>query len=103
VAGRSGEKHTLPLIYGRDGDRYLIVASRGGAPTHPSWYLNLVAEPEVGVQVRDRVMTARAHTADADEKRRLWPVMTAIHPDYDVYQTKTDREIPLVVLEPVTP
>jgi deazaflavin-dependent oxidoreductase (nitroreductase family) len=100
---RSGELHTLPLIYGRDGDNFLIVASRGGAPKHPSWYLNLVAEPEVGLQVRDRVLTARAHTADPDEKRRLWPVMTGIFPDYDDYQTKTDREIPLVVLEPVTP
>ena len=99
---RSGENHTTPLIYGRDGDNYLLVASQGGAPKHPSWYLNLVADPEVGLQVRDRVMTARAHTADADEKRRLWPVMTAIHPDYDVYQTRTDREIPLVVVEPVT-
>ncbi len=100
---RSGELHTLPLIYGRDGDNFLIVASRGGAPKHPSWYLNLVAEPEVGLQVRDRVLTARAHTADPGEKRRLWPVMTGIFPDYDDYQKKTDREIPLVVLEPVTP
>ena len=100
---RSGELHTLPLIYGRDGENFMIVASRGGAPKHPSWYLNLVAEPEVGLQVRDRVLTARAHTADPDERRRLWPVMAGIFPEYDVYQTKIDREIPLVVLEPVTP
>jgi deazaflavin-dependent oxidoreductase (nitroreductase family) len=100
---RSGQKHTLPLIYGTDGDNYLIVASRGGAPHHPSWYLNLVADPEVGLQVRDRVFTARARTAHGEERRRLWQVMAAIWPSYNDYQTKTDREIPVVVLEPVTP
>ena len=96
---RSGEQHTLPLIYGRDGDRLLVVASRGGAPHHPSWYLNLLSDPEVDVQVKGERFHARAHPADADEKPRLWRTMTEIFPDYDDYQRKTEREIPVVVLE----
>jgi deazaflavin-dependent oxidoreductase (nitroreductase family) len=96
---RSGEKHTLPLIYGRDGDRLLVVASRGGAPKHPSWYLNLVADPEVEVQVKGDRFRARAHPASADEKPRLWRTMTAVFPDYAEYQKRTTREIPVVVLE----
>jgi len=96
---RSGEAHTLPLIYGRDGDRLLIVASRGGAPNHPSWYLNLLADPEVEVQVKGDRFHARAHPAGPDEKPRLWQTMTSVFPDYAVYQTRTTREIPVVVLE----
>ena len=96
---RSGEAHTLPLIYGRDGDRLLIVASRGGAPSHPSWYLNLLADPEVEVQVKGDRFHARAHPAGPDEKPRLWETMTTVFPDYAVYQTRTDRQIPVVILE----
>jgi deazaflavin-dependent oxidoreductase (nitroreductase family) len=96
---RSGEAHTLPLIYGRDGDRLLIVASRGGAPNHPSWYLNLLADPEVEVQVKGDRFHARAHPAGPDEKPRLWETMTTVFPDYAVYQTRTDRQIPVVILE----
>jgi deazaflavin-dependent oxidoreductase (nitroreductase family) len=96
---RSGEAHTLPLIYGRDGDRLLIVASRGGAPKHPSWYLNLLADPEVEVQVKGDRFHARAHPAGPDEKPRLWETMTTVFPDYAVYQTRTDRQIPVVILE----
>jgi deazaflavin-dependent oxidoreductase (nitroreductase family) len=96
---RSGEAHTLPLIYGRDGDRLLIVASRGGAPNHPSWYLNLLADPEVEVQVKGDRFHARAHPAGPDEKPRLWGTMTTVFPDYAVYQTRTDRQIPVVILE----
>jgi deazaflavin-dependent oxidoreductase (nitroreductase family) len=96
---RSGEAHTLPLIYGRDGDRVLIVASRGGAPNHPSWYLNLLADPEVEVQVKGDRFHARAHPAGPDEKPRLWETMTTVFPDYAVYQTRTDRQIPVVILE----
>ena len=98
---RSGEARTLPLIYGRDGDHLLVVASRGGAPAHPSWYLNLVADPHVEVQVKADRFAARARPATADERPRLWKTMTAIWPDYDKYQTRTDREIPVVVLERV--
>ena len=101
VRGRSsGKLRRTALIYGTDGDNYLIVASYGGAPEHPQWYRNLVAEPEVTVQVKDNVFPAVARTASAEERARLWPQMAAIWPDYDNYQTKTDREIPIVILEP---
>jgi deazaflavin-dependent oxidoreductase (nitroreductase family) len=96
---RSGEPHTLPLIYGRDGHRLVVVASRGGAPKHPAWYLNLLADPEVDVQVKGERFHARAYPAGTDEKPRLWQTMTGIFPDYDAYQRKTTREIPVVVLE----
>jgi deazaflavin-dependent oxidoreductase (nitroreductase family) len=96
---RTGEQRTAPLIYGRDGDAYVVVASKGGHPDHPGWYHNLSATPEVELQVGDEVFPARAHTADAQERARLWPQLTAIWPDYDAYQAKTEREIPLVVLE----
>jgi deazaflavin-dependent oxidoreductase (nitroreductase family) len=96
---KSGERRTTPLIYGRDGDAYVIVASKGGAPAHPAWYLNLSAEPQVELQVKDEVFPARARTATAEERPRLWQLMAGIWPSYDDYQTKTDREIPVVVLE----
>jgi deazaflavin-dependent oxidoreductase (nitroreductase family) len=98
---KSGEKRELPLIYGTHGDDYLIVASKGGADQPPAWYLNLQAEPEVEVQVLDDRFTARARTATSDEKPEMWKTMTAEWPDYDSYQKKTDREIPIVVLERV--
>jgi deazaflavin-dependent oxidoreductase (nitroreductase family) len=84
---------------GREGHtNYGVVASRGGHPQHPAWYLNLVDNPEVEVQVEADKFSARAHTATAEEKARLWPVMAAIWPAYDDYQTKTERAIPVVVL-----
>lgn len=98
---KTGRQYSTPLIYGRDGDRFLLVASKGGADEHPDWYLNLVANPEVQVQVKGDRFAARARTADADEKARLWPVMTAVWPYYDEYQTKTTRDLPLVILERV--
>jgi deazaflavin-dependent oxidoreductase (nitroreductase family) len=97
---RSGRLRRTPLIYGRDGDRYVVVASYGGRPQHPDWYFNLSDDPEVEIQVGPDVMPARASTvADAD-RERLWGVMTGIWPDYDQYQAKTDRVIPIVTLEP---
>ncbi|MFC4145724.1 nitroreductase family deazaflavin-dependent oxidoreductase [Micromonospora mangrovi] len=96
---RSGKLRRTALIYGRDGDAYLVVASQGGAPEHPAWYLNLLAEPEVQVQVGAETFTARARTAGPDEKPRMWRTMTATWPAYDEYQAKTDREIPVVVLD----
>ena len=96
---RSGEAKTTPLIYGRSGDDYLIVASKGGAPEPPGWYVNLVEHPEVEVQLLDEVFTARARTATAEEKPEMWKTMVAEWPHYDEYQTKTDRPIPVVVLE----
>lgn len=97
---KSGEPLMLPLIYGTDGGNFLVVASKGGAPGHPAWYLNLVANPTVEVQVKDRKFTARARTASAAEKPGLWEKMAAIWPAYNEYQQKTSREIPVVVLEP---
>ena len=96
---RSGSLRRTALIYGRDGDAYLLVASRGGTPEHPSWYLNLLDDPRVEVQVGAERFTARARVASPAEKPRMWATMAAIWPDYDDYQTRTVREIPVVVLE----
>ena len=95
----SGQPRTTPLIYGRAGERYLVVASRGGAAKHPDWYQNLVAQPVVQVQVMADRFSARARTATAAEKPALWKTMTSIWPPYDEYQTRTTREIPVVILE----
>jgi deazaflavin-dependent oxidoreductase (nitroreductase family) len=95
----SGEARTTPLIYEEDGDRYVIVASKGGAPEHPGWYRNIEREPNVELQVLDEVFPARARTAEGGERERLWQLVNQQWPDYDSYQTKTDREIPVVVLE----
>jgi deazaflavin-dependent oxidoreductase (nitroreductase family) len=97
----SGNPTTAPLIYERDGDTYVIVASKGGAPQHPGWYRNLVKDPYVEVQVEDEVFDARARTATGDERERLWQLAAQQWPDYDAYQQRTDREIPVVVLERV--
>ena len=96
---RTGQSHTIPLIYGRDGDRYLVVASRGGAPRHPQWYTNLIDHPKVQVQVLADRFTARARPATPDEKPALWKTMTSVYPAYDEYQTRTSRDIPVVVIE----
>lgn len=96
----SGNPHTTPLIYRRDGDDYVVVASKGGADTHPNWYHNLSANPEVEIQVADQVMPASARTASVEAKDRLWPLMTEVWPQYDTYARKTDRDIPVVVLTP---
>ena len=96
----SGEPRTTPLIFDSDGDNAVIVASKGGAPAHPGWYLNLLADADAEVQIRDVVRPVRARTAEGEERERLWSMMTAMWPSYDAYQAKTDREIPVVVLEP---
>lgn len=97
---KSGVERKSPLIYGRDGDDFLIVASKGGAPSHPDWYLNLMANPNTTIQVWSDLVPVTARTATPDEKKRLWPTMTAQWPDYDAYQQRTDRDIPLVILSP---
>jgi deazaflavin-dependent oxidoreductase (nitroreductase family) len=96
----AGRGRRTPLIYGKDGDRYVVVASAGGRPEHPRWYQHLDADPEVRVQVHGDVFPARAHTAAGEERDRLWRLMTGIWPAYDDYQTRTDRQIPVVVLTP---
>ena len=99
---KSGAALTLPLIYGRDGDRVMIVASRGGAPDHPAWYKNLVAQPRVSLQIEAEKFDARARTASGEERARLWQLMAKIWPAYNEYQVKAaTREIPVVVMERV--
>ena len=100
VGRRTGEARTNALIFGRDGNDYLVVASMGGAPTHPSWYRNLLARPAAEIQVRAERVRVTARTAGDAEKPRLWKIMTDGWPNYDVYQSRTDRVIPLVVLTP---
>ena len=96
---KSGEPRELPLIYGTSGDDYLIVASKGGADAPPAWYLNLVADPEVEVQVKGDRFKAQAREATAEEKPEMWATMTKEWPAYDDYQSKTERPIPVIVLE----
>lgn len=96
---KTGLERTKPLIYDLDGDNPVIVASKGGAPRHPHWYLNLVADPDVEVQIKRERFRARARTAEGAERERLWRQMNVMWPHYDEYQQKTERVIPVVVLE----
>ncbi|MFL5732666.1 MAG: nitroreductase family deazaflavin-dependent oxidoreductase [Chloroflexia bacterium] len=96
---KTGKLRRTALYYGRDGDRYVLVASNGGSAHHPLWYLNLLEEPEVEVQVGKEVFRARARPATEQEKPRLWKMMARIFPRYDLYQGKTGREIPVVIVE----
>jgi deazaflavin-dependent oxidoreductase (nitroreductase family) len=96
---RTGEVRKVPLIFRERDDDFVVVASKGGAPRHPGWYRNLVAHPDVEVQVKGDVIPVRARTATGDEHAELWNLMLERWPDYDRYQASTDREIPVVVLE----
>jgi deazaflavin-dependent oxidoreductase (nitroreductase family) len=98
---RSRRERTTPLIYGRQGDDYLVVASKGGSDEPPGWYSNLLERPEVGVQVLGDRFRARARTATPEEKPAAWREMVGHWPAYDDYQRRTEREIPVVVLERV--
>jgi len=100
IGRTSGQTRKMPLIYGREGQDYVVVASKGGAPENPGWYRNLVAHPDVAIQVRDKVIPVQARTGTAADKKRVWPIMTAQWPDYDSYQAKTSRDIPVVLLRP---
>jgi deazaflavin-dependent oxidoreductase (nitroreductase family) len=94
----SGEARTTPLIHRADGERWIVVASKGGAPEHPSWYQNLLADPEATVEVLGETVPVLASTAEGEERARLWSLMAEVWPAYDDYQAKTDRQIPVVVL-----
>ena len=98
---KSGEKFIFPLFYGEDNGKLFIIASKGGAPEHPGWYRNILANPEVEVQVGTRKVKARARTATGEERGRLWEKSLEFWPPYADYQKKTEREIPVVVLDPV--
>ncbi len=99
---KSGEKFLFPLFYGKTGSSYIVVASKGGAPEHPGWYRNILANPEVEVQVGTAKMKARARTATGEERARLWEKALEFWPPYAEYQKKTAREIPVVVLDPIS-
>ena len=97
---KTGKARTTPLLYLEDGDRLVVVASKGGAPRHPAWFLNLAANPEVTVERARQRLTMRAREADDEARARYWPQVVAMYPGYEKYQQKTSRRIPLVVLEP---
>jgi deazaflavin-dependent oxidoreductase (nitroreductase family) len=102
VGRKSGKKRTSPLLYVMDGEDFVIIASKGGAPTHPAWYLNLKGNPEATVEIGDQEVRVRAREADSEEKARLWQKMVEMYPTYDDYQKKTERDIPLLVLHPAS-
>ena len=97
---KSGKKRTLPLLYGEADGGYIIVASKGGAPSHPAWYLNLDSNSDVEVQVASKVFKAEAETVSEENRDRYWDIMREIWPFYDDYQAKTERKIPVVFLTP---
>lgn len=101
TGAKSGRQRTIPLMYVPDGDSVLLVASQGGAPTHPTWYLNLVAHPDVTVEQGGRVRALRARRVSAEEKARLWPICVSHYAPYDRYQQRTARDIPVFRCEPV--
>ncbi len=96
---KSGKARTNPLLYLRDGDRYVVVASKGGFPTHPAWYLNLQSEPRVQVEVGAETKQMRARTASEAERAHYWPLLVRMYKYYESYQERTERPIPVVILE----
>ncbi len=101
VGRRSGQSHTVPLLYLQDGDRLVVIASFGGRPYHPAWYLNLSANPNVEVQIRNQRLPAVATTAPPDDRARLWSLITKAYRGYAAYQSRTDRIVPVVFLDPL--
>ena len=97
---KSGTSYTTPLLYLRDGDDVVVVASQGGMPKNPQWYRNLVDSPDTWIQIGNDRSNVRAHTASADERARLWPQLVQLYADFANYQSWTERVIPVVVLEP---
>lgn len=95
----SGERRTTPLIFRADGDRWVVIGSKGGAPDHPDWYKNLAADPDATIQVKGERIPVHAGTATGSERTRLWQLMAEVWPPYDEYQQRTEREIPVVVFE----
>jgi deazaflavin-dependent oxidoreductase (nitroreductase family) len=96
---RSGEPRTVPLIFAADGDRQIVIASKGGAPDHPQWYRNVAAAPAVEVQIRSERFAATARTVEGEERDRCWARAVEVWPNYDEYARRTTRLIPVVVLE----
>jgi deazaflavin-dependent oxidoreductase (nitroreductase family) len=96
---KSGEDRTIAIIFKQVGDKYVLIASKGGAPAHPAWYLNLLDEPRVRIQILGESFDAIARTAEGDEREAMWAEAREQWPNYDIYQSRTDRKIPVVVLE----
>jgi len=99
---KTNKRRTVPLLYLADGDDLVLVASNGGATKHPTWWLNLQSNPEAEIQVRGTKQQVKAERASAEEKRRLWPSLVAMYPGYKKYQEITNRDIPVVILHPIT-
>jgi deazaflavin-dependent oxidoreductase (nitroreductase family) len=102
VGAKSGTKRTTPLVYATDGENIVIVASKGGHPRHPSWFHNLRANPDTTIQVGPELRDVHARVAKSDERERLWPKVVETYGGYEGYQRRSEREIPLVILEPRT-
>lgn len=96
---KSGDERTTPLIHRTDGERWIVIASKGGADEHPAWFLNLSEDPDVEIQVKDETIPVAASVVEGDDRSRLWSLMTEVWPDYDSYQASTDRQIPVVAFE----
>jgi deazaflavin-dependent oxidoreductase (nitroreductase family) len=98
---KSGEKRTIPIIFNMDGENFFLIASKGGAPAHPVWFLNLEANPNAVVQVKGEKWEVKARVAESPERERLWDIALVGWPQYNLYQSRTERKIPVIVLEPV--
>ncbi len=98
---KSGQPRTIPIIFTPYRNAYVIIASKGGSPVHPQWYLNLLENPNVELQVLDKVFKAKARTAESPEREAIWAECVKNWPNYDIYQSRTDRLIPVVVLDPI--
>ncbi|GGN22415.1 nitroreductase [Streptomyces fuscichromogenes] len=102
IGRKSGRLYTTPLLYMADGPHTIVVGSQGGLPRHPQWYLNLRSNPDTYIQIRAARTPVHARTADPQERSRLWPLLLEVYADFALYQEWTDREIPVVILEPRT-
>jgi F420H(2)-dependent quinone reductase len=100
VGAKSGKHRTSPLVYARDGEDLVLIASKGGYPKHPGWFHNLMANPDTSVQVGSRHLDVHARKADADERAQLWPLVVSVYGGYEAYRRRAEREIPLVILSP---
>jgi F420H(2)-dependent quinone reductase len=100
VGAKSGTRRTSPLVYGIDGESYVLVASKGGYPRNPGWFHNLKANPDTTIQVGSKRLDVRARVADPEERKHLWPLMVGVYGGYEDYRRRTEREIPLVILTP---
>ncbi|OBF87990.1 hypothetical protein A5791_18940 [Mycobacterium sp. 852002-51163_SCH5372311] len=97
---KTGQPRASPLLYMRDGDRVIVVASHGGREKNPMWYLNLKADPKVSVQIKDEVLHLKARDASDDERAKYWPQLVKMYSSYEDYQSWTERKIPIVICEP---